>query len=332
MRKLNIITGIPICLLIAGLVNLPHIFRGDNLATYLQFTGGYFVFSMFMWVLNHLIINSAFFRSSGWGKLSYFLIALVSGCTFSFVFDHTHIIDLSPIISVPISATSKTLALVCRGMMFNVLNAFLVLHIHSVKEKEQQKLELEQLKQAQLQANMSTLKEQLSPHFLFNTFNTLTTLTTEQPVIDYVEQLSNVYRYVLSHQKHDWVKLREELGFTESYLYIIKTRLESAIDVQIDVRDEVLDSRIPPLTLQLLVENAIKHNITASTKPLKITIYDDEDKLIIMNNHQPKQSVSHSSGIGLSNIEQRYNLLFNRSIHIKKLQDDLFMVILPLLP
>ena len=219
--------------------------------------------------------------------------------------------------------------IVLRGVLTNGLNAFLVFNLNQMKIRERWLLELEHLKQAKLQANLSSLKEQLSPHFLFNTFSTLSSLTKEQPVKDYVEEMANVYRYLLGYDKHDLATLQQELTFIDSYLYIIKIRLEEAIKINIDINQEALSHTIPPLTLQLLIENAIKHNITSASKPLVINIYTEGIELIVSNKLQPKISVQPSSGIGLKNIAQRYQLLFNKEIKIETNQ-ELFTVKLPI--
>lgn len=218
-----------------------------------------------------------------------------------------------------------------RGTLINCLIGFIVYQLIQMKENERDRLELEQLKQANLQANLSSLKEQLSPHFLFNTLNTLTSLTHEQPVKDYVEELANVYRYLLSHRQKDWVTIKEELHFIESYLYIIKIRLEKAIEISINIDQEFINYKIPPVTIQLLIENATKHNVVAEQKPLKIGIYTEAGYLVIKNNYQSKKTLELSSGIGLNNISQRYQLLFDRQILIDK-NENMFKVQLPLIP
>jgi two-component system LytT family sensor kinase len=224
----------------------------------------------------------------------------------------------------------KVLVIMLRGLIISGFYYFIIYSLHILAEKQKSKIEIEQLKQAQLQANISSLKEQLSPHFLFNTLNTLSTLTNEKPVKDFVNELANVYRYLLQYKEENTATIQKELTFIESYLYIIKTRLEQAIEIDIKVTDQVLRSMIPPLTLQILIENAVKHNIAATHKPLMINIYNIDDKeLVIENNMQPKKTLADSTGIGLDNIVKRYALLFGKEITIEKTQ-DLFLVKLPI--
>lgn len=236
-----------------------------------------------------------------------------------------------PLLFPEIAGGKRYYILFFRGMLISGLFYFIVYYLHILSEKQKSSLEIEQLKQARLAANLSSLKEQLSPHFLFNTLNTLSTLTQEKEVKHYVAELANVYRYVLQYKEMDTATLQEELAFIASYLYIIKTRLENAIEVNIDVLDNLLTTKIPPLTLQLLIENAIKHNIASSTKQLKIEIRNSgQNHLIVSNNFQPKSSVQHTAGIGLENIMQRYKLLFDKDIYIEK-SEATFTVNLPII-
>ena len=218
-----------------------------------------------------------------------------------------------------------------RAFLLSSLYYFLAYHLQVLSEKQKHSLEIERLKQAQLAANISSLKEQLSPHFLFNTLNTLSSITQEKEVKEYVSELANVYRYLLTYKKADSATLHQELTFIESYLYIIKTRMEAALEIEIKVDRQLLSSLLPPLTLQLLVENAIKHNVATVSRPLKISIYNEgERQLVISNNYQPKSLTPFSTGVGLDNVIQRYRLLFDKDIVIEKTGQS-FNVKLPII-
>lgn len=224
----------------------------------------------------------------------------------------------------------RHLLLIIRGTVISGLFYFIVYYIHILAETQRNILEIEQLKQARLQASLSSLKEQLSPHFLFNTLNTLSSLTQETTVKNFVAELAEVYRYVLQYKEADTATLAQELDFIDSYLYIIKTRLEDAIDIEIQVSSHLLNTAIPPLTLQLLIENAVKHNIASASRVLHIHIYNEGDNnLVVQNNVQPKSSMHSNTGIGLGNVLQRYQLLFNKEIQIEK-TDSHFTVKLPI--
>lgn len=225
----------------------------------------------------------------------------------------------------------KPVVISVRSIVISCLYYFIIYYLTLVAEKQKSLIEIEQLKTAQLQARLSSLKEQLSPHFMFNTLNTLTTLTKEPQVKKYVDELSNVYRYMLQYKENDIATLQQELNFIQSYLYIIKTRLENAICVSIEVDKKLLHSKIPPLTLQILIENVVKHNIAIESNPLEVKIYNENtDWLVVRNKLAPKTSVLHTVGIGLENIVHRYALLFGREIGIEKTAES-FVVILPII-
>jgi len=196
---------------------------------------------------------------------------------------------------------------------------------------QKSKLENELLKQAQLKAQLLSLQQQVSPHFLFNSLSTLKTIAPDHETKNYVIQLANVYRYLLNFNEHHLASVKDEIAFMKSYLYILQERFEQALQISIDVPVEFLSYYIPPLSLQLLIENAIKHNIISPEQPLLIRIYTDQTPaLTIENSYQPKLSVEESTGKGLQNIKDRYLLLVDKQIEVCK-TDNLFKVILPLL-
>lgn len=228
------------------------------------------------------------------------------------------------------SKPSDWVLLMLRCLLISSIYFFVVYYLKLLEERQQRNLEIERLKQAQLEANLSNLKEQMSPHFLFNTLNTLSSITSEKKTKDFVSELANVYRYMLVHNKMNIVSLSEEMDFIKSYLYIIKTRMVSAIEIDITIDEQLLSTKMPPLTLQLLVENAIKHNVTSTSYPLKITIYNDSMYIVVNNSLKPKNSIQHSTGVGLSNLINRYDLLFSQAILIET-NNKLFTVKLPII-
>ncbi len=221
--------------------------------------------------------------------------------------------------------------LIFRSLLIGCFYYFIVYHFYIQKLRQQNLMEITQLKEAQLQASISSLKEQLSPHFLFNTLNTLSSISKEENVKEYVTELSNVYRYLLSFQKKDAVTIEEELEFATSYIYIIKARMEEAIDIKININEETRKTKLPPLTLQLLIENALKHNVASVSKPLIILITDrDPGWLSVSNNFQPRIYTQPSTGTGLDNIRRRYHLLFGRDISIEQ-SEQFFLIKLPVI-
>ncbi|MCD8741008.1 histidine kinase [Mucilaginibacter roseus] len=193
------------------------------------------------------------------------------------------------------------------------------------------RLQNEILEQAHLRAQLLSLQQQISPHFLFNSLSTLKTLTSEQPTKDYIIQLSAVYRYVLNYNRHYLTPLKEELSFIRSYLYIMTTRYEESLQVSINVPDEFLEMMIPPLSVQLLIENAIKHNSVSPERPLQINIQaNNTPALIITNNLQLKKVPEEGTGTGINNISERYKLLMQKTVEVSK-DSEQFSVTLPLM-
>ncbi|GAA3613507.1 2TM domain-containing protein [Flavivirga amylovorans] len=181
-------------------------------------------------------------------------------------------------------------------------------------------------------AKFDALKNQLDPHFLFNSLNVLTSLIEENPnnAQKFTTSLSKVYRYVLEQKDKELITVDEELQFAKTYMSLLKMRFEDSIVFDMPEKASNPESKVVPLSLQLLLENAVKHNMVTSSKPLHIKIYEERDYLVVENNLQPKQIVKKSSGVGLSNIKQRYDLLTNRKVNINK-EANRFAVAIPML-
>ena len=181
-------------------------------------------------------------------------------------------------------------------------------------------------------AKFDALKNQLDPHFLFNSLNVLTSLIEEDPqqAQRFTTALSKVYRYVLEQKNKDLVPVNEELDFARTYIKLLTMRFEDSIEFDIPETCSIQDARIVPLSLQLLLENAVKHNVITSEKPLRIRVFEEDGCLVVTNNLQEKQVVKRSSGVGLRNIQQRYSILSNRKVSINKTASE-FSVKLPML-
>ncbi|MGB5418355.1 histidine kinase [Algibacter sp.] len=181
-------------------------------------------------------------------------------------------------------------------------------------------------------AKFDALKNQLDPHFLFNSLNVLTSLIEENPenAQKFTTSLSKVYRYVLEQKNKELVTVDEELQFAKTYMSLLKMRFEDSIVFTMPEKASNPESKVVPLSLQLLLENAVKHNMVTSNKPLHIRIYEDQGNLIVENNLQPKQILKKSSGVGLNNIMQRYGLLTNKKVNINK-EANRFAVGIPML-
>lgn len=181
-------------------------------------------------------------------------------------------------------------------------------------------------------ARFDALKNQLDPHFLFNSLNVLTSLIEEAPdqAQKFTTSLSKVYRYVLEQKNKDLVSVDEELNFARTYVRLLKMRFEDSIVFEIPEKSSAPDAKIVPLSLQLLLENAVKHNVVTSSKPLHLKVTEEDGMLMVRNNLQEKQVVKKSSGVGLQNIRQRYDILTDREVVIDKTKSE-FSVGIPML-
>ena len=182
------------------------------------------------------------------------------------------------------------------------------------------------------QAELDLLKRQINPHFLFNNFSTLTSLIEEdaQMAVEYVQRLSIIYRHILKEEELHVLPLCEELDFINSYLFLYKTRYQDSLIVEVDIPDNLLQKGIATATMQLLVENAIKHNSISRQNPLKIEIFRENNFIVIKNNINPIVKPVESTGIGLRNISYRYELLSKKAIAIEQTKET-FLVKVPLL-
>ncbi|MDV7696677.1 2TM domain-containing protein [Chryseobacterium soli] len=181
-------------------------------------------------------------------------------------------------------------------------------------------------------AQFESLKNQLDPHFLFNSLNVLSSLIDENPkqAQKFTASMSKIYRYVLEQKDKELVTVEDEIEFAKTYCDLLKTRFEDSVDFIFEVNKEDYRRYVVPLSLQLLLENCIKHNFATSSKPLIIKIFSENDILCIENNLQEREQMKESAGIGLANIVQRYSLLTKRNVFIEK-SEDYFKVKLPVL-
>lgn len=169
-------------------------------------------------------------------------------------------------------------------------------------------------KEMQARAQLESLKAKIDPHFMFNNFSILSELIVEDPPVaeQFLENLSKVYRYVIRTPKKDLISISDELSFLDSYLYLIKTRYEGQVNVNVSQDVVRMPGRIPPASLQILVENAIRHNRLSAEKPLEVNISRDGNNISVENPLRPLKSEITSTGTGLLNISDRYMILCGR--------------------
>lgn len=192
--------------------------------------------------------------------------------------------------------------------------------------------ELERFKKENVEFQFESLRTQVNPHFLFNSLNTLSALIYEdqKKAESFVRELSDVYRYILENKDRELVTLKKELEILKSYIYLILLRFEKNLSVTIDIKPGLDEMLIPPLTLQMLVENATKHNIISRKKPLKVQIYSEDEYIVVSNKLQKKETEIYSSKLGFENIKSRYNYLSDKKVEIVEGPDE-FLVKIPLI-
>lgn len=335
VKQNNILLGFIISIGMAIIASVSRFMRIDawEQSSIIGATLYSFIFSMVIWFAHLYLINNRSFCKKIDNPVCRSFISIILVALFGYfvcdrflleIIGNIYDIDDLPLIK------GRPGVLFARNLFRSIIYYAILFTQKVMEEKKDAEIEIQQLKQAQLEAKISSLKEQLSPHFLFNTLNTLSTLTKEKEAQQFITELANVYRYVLQHKNKEIVLLKQELAFIESYWYILKMRFENSIHLTVNVNEEITNSVLPPLTLQLLVENTVKHNVASLDNPLHVRIYNDGQFLIIENNYQPRKSEMQSSGEGLSNILQQYNLLFGKDIDIKN-EEKQFRVSLPII-
>ncbi len=228
------------------------------------------------------------------------------------------------------NGTALTLHYV-KDLMILIISFLFTALIYLINQNQKKVTEYQDLTIENLQNRYNALKNQIDPHFLFNSLNTLNGLIdyNDKKAREYVEQLSEVFRYTM--HEHKIISLDDELKFTESYIYLMKIRYNDALNININIATKYRSYKMVPFGLQILVENAIKHNIITRKKPLSITIESTpHESVIVENNIQLKHNTTVSSGLGLPNLNERYRLMFNKEIIIRPNKTK-FIVEIPLI-
>lgn len=204
--------------------------------------------------------------------------------------------------------------------------------LFSYKQYAVTQIEVLQQERKQLELQFEALKSQLSPHYLFNSLNTISSLLYKDPQTaeQFIRRLAQTYQYILATHQKRYVTLEEELEFVKSYYYLLRIRFQQLLNIEINVPNNIIRSVIPPLTLQLLVENAVKHNTVSREKPLYIYISAiDNTQLKVVNTKTMVNNGATSTRIGLDNIRQRYRYFTTKDIEIR--DDENYTVLLPVI-
>lgn len=193
-------------------------------------------------------------------------------------------------------------------------------------------IELEKYEKDRAEFQFEMLQTQINPHFLFNSLNTLSSLIYENKdqAASFTRELADVYRYVLESRKNELVKLAEEMEFLNSFLYLYRLRFDKKLEIEVDIHKNLYRLEIPPLSLQMLIENAVKHNIVSQKKPLKIILKNIDNYISVKNNIQLKLTETYSSKVGLTNIKNRFKYLTDKEVILIE-NEEYFEVRIPLI-
>lgn len=217
--------------------------------------------------------------------------------------------------------------------ILSILIATLYEIVLLTRERRMDLLTTEKLNNAKEQAELNTLKSQIDPHFIFNSLNTLSALISDNKdkALLFNERLAKVYQYILANRSNNLVTVKEELHFIKDYFFLLKIRFEDSLHISMNIEQTALNRYfLPTIAIQTAIENAIKHNQFSSTLPLWISIDVTNDYAIVANNKRPVKYKVPSSGLGLINLDNRYKLVLNKSIHIDETNED-FTLYLPII-
>jgi hypothetical protein len=216
-----------------------------------------------------------------------------------------------------------------------IITFFVTLAFHAFyfyKAYQENKVNQQKIIAGTASAQFESLKNQIDPHFLFNSLNVLSSLIEENPesAQKFTTSLSKVYRYVLEQKDKELVSVAEELKFAKTYMNLLKMRFENSITIEIPEVFDNEEAKVVPLSLQLLLENCIKHNIVSEAKPLHIKMSIENNQLVVTNNLQKKEVLSDRKGVGLQNIVNRYAILTKRTVLVEENEQE-FKIFLPIL-
>ena len=322
---------------------IPFVFFGMRINRAPQMNGyiylNVFIMATVIWLGNRAIMIWARTRYPQFSEvrkrlwiqsLAMFVYTIIANNVLGYVLDvcglkeHMNMYQFDP---YAVIVSSNSAALFCTLTVVAIYES-----IYFMNELRQSVEEKEMLKRESLNAQLNALKTQVNPHFLFNNLNTLCSLIPEDPdtAVVFVQQLSKVYRHILEVQDEKSIPLKDELDVMKAYAFLLRTRFGDNLDITVDVATEKLDKHVVPLSLQILMENAIKHNIVSSDKPLKVQVSAPDGKLVVTNNLQKKNQVNTSTGLGLDNIRNRCRLLGNGQVEVTEHEGN-FTVSIPLL-
>ncbi|NOZ35926.1 MAG: hypothetical protein GXO80_11585 [Chlorobi bacterium] len=334
INKKNIIKGILyflLTLLLGFIIMLLFFTDFDTLRNHFMISMSYSLAYGLPLAIGNGYIAKVLNKKLPWQKNS--LKRLIVGVLLSLIYSSIVIISADFMLSVIFQgATFATYTISVKFVVLLLVITFLITFtfygIGFFEELKKAIVREEELKRNILELEYATLKNQVNPHFLFNSLNVLTSLVSEnKDAVKYIKTLAEVYRYLLEHKDKQIVDLQTELKFVEAYLYLHQIRFGTNLKVNITVSE--YNYSIVPLSLQMLTENAIKHNIISEEQPLQIDISISDGYIIVKNNLQIKKTNEDSLQIGLENIKKRYSYLTDKEVIVEK-NSKSFIVKLPL--
>jgi sensor histidine kinase YesM len=278
---------------------------------------------LIIWYTNKWLLHNSYHLKSKVGQEAAIIIVNVV------IISLVCLIDFL-LIPMGITTFSSLWMVVIRFFMITLIFNIILRIFKAQKESAALKYQNLSLQAENLKFQVDLLKQQINPHFLFNSFNTLLDLIEDDAnaAVDYVRSFSNLYRVVLHSAKHDFIPLEDELKFLADYWSLLKVRFNDAIDLQIEVSEEKMNDLVPPLSLQFLIENAVKHNEASRNTPLLIEIQENQDRLVVQNKINPKNYPVESEKVGLKNLQQRFTVLYKPIEY--GIKDEHFIVMIPL--
>ncbi len=325
-----IIVGIAVSLLLSALMPFPP----NNHNKLFDFLTS-IIITIFVWEgnlrLDHWLNNKyPWIKNPGKRLLSQFPIAMVYSAVAIFLLMS---VFNKYVCEIPVA---NKMALMLTSTIIGVMVSFIILSVEvSTQFFGQWKssiLEVEKHKKETVQAQLENLKNQVNPHFLFNNLSVLSSLvySDQDKAVEFINQLSKVYRYVLDSKERELVDVKTEMEFIRSYCFLLIIRFDDSLKFQVDIPETANTKLIPPMALQLLIENTIKHNETSNEQPLTVTVGVEADCLVVRNNLQLRKKYETSFETGLNNIIKRYKHYTDRPVQIKN-DGFYFEVKIPLL-
>ncbi len=329
--KMVLIVGIPISAIIVSLMLFNDYYtRGDwgFLSVCIPIS---FIYTTAFWFSlrwTYVRVKLAYpslddlWRRIGWMAVGLIVIFLLINVALDSVFQlliPEHIVQ--PNVTLEFISTLLLSSLVCA--IYESISFYIQLQ-KAISEKTA-------LEREHVQSQLEGLRNQVNPHFLFNSLNTLVYLIPEDSTkaVNFVQKLSKVYRYVLESRDANVICLHDELDYLNAYIFLLRERFGDNLQVAITGLEAQTHSKIVPLTFQILFENAIKHNVISTEKPLKIEIFYENEHIVVRNNLQRKNQVMDSTGVGLENVRERYRLLTDKEVQVIASQ-QYFTVLVPL--